>query len=210
MDDLETGKDKIKKICEILKNESLEPAKQEAQRIVEIAQNQAHEMIRAGEKKALASIDEARKRIGKEKELFQQSLAAGCKQALESLRQEIEKSLFNKEISDFVEKATKDEKVAAEMVTALIRAIEKEGTSADFSALIPQSLPVERVNRLLAKEMLEKLREKSVVLGDFLGGVQVKLHDKKLVLDVSDSSLKELLGKYLRKDFRTLLFGTQE
>src|ERR1700722_2522958 len=161
MDDLETGKDKIKKICEILKNESLEPAKQEAQRIVEIAQNQAHEMIRAGEKKALASIDEARKRIGKEKELFQQSLAAGCKQALESLRQEIEKSLFNKEISDFVEKATKDEKVAAEMVTALIRAIEKEGTSADFSALIPQSLPVERVNRLLAKEMLEKLREKS-------------------------------------------------
>jgi V/A-type H+-transporting ATPase subunit E len=207
MDDLETGKDKIKKICEILKNESLEPAKQEAQRVIEVSQNQAHEMLREAERRAYAIIEDARKKMAKEKELFEQSLAAGSKQAIESLRQEIENSLFNQEIASFVEGATKDEKVAAELITALVKAIEKEGTSADFSALIPQSLPPEKVNRLIAKEILEKLREKSCVMGDFLGGVQVKLHDRKLLLDVSDSSLKELLGKYLRKDFRNLLFA---
>jgi V/A-type H+-transporting ATPase subunit E len=207
MDDLETGKDKIKKICEILKNESIEPAKQEAQRIIDEAGEHAHEMIREAEKKAVSIIEEGRKKMEKERALFNASLTQAGKQALENLRQEIEKSLFNKEISSFVEKTTSDEKVASSLIAALVNAIEKEGTSADFSALIPRSLPADKVNQLLAKDILEKLREKSVVIGDFMSGVQIKLHDKEMTLDLSDSALKELLGKYLRKDFRQFLFS---
>ncbi len=206
MDDLETGKDKIKKICEILKNESIEPAKQEAQRIIDGAEAQAHDIIREAEKKAAALFEEGKKKIAKERELFELSLKQSGKQAIEELRQEIEKSLFNKEISEFVEKGTKDEKTVALLITTIVKAIEKEGISADFSALIPASLPPEKVNRMLTSDILSKLKEKGVILGDFLGGVQVKLHDKKLMLDLTDTALKELLGKYLRKDFRNILF----
>lgn len=208
MDDLETGKDKIKKICEILKNESLEPAKLEAERILSEAQNQAHEILRAAEKKAKETMEVERKKIEKEKELFQLSMKQACKQTIESLRQEIEASLFNKEISTAVEKGTRDEKLTAEMILALVHAIEKEGLSADFSAVISKTISAEKVNKMLARDILDQLREKSVVLGDFAGGVQIKLHDKNLVLDLSDSALRELLGKYLRKDFRALLFAS--
>lgn len=207
MDDLETGKDKIKKICEILKNESLEPAKQEAERIVSDAQNQAHEILRAAEKKAKELLEIERKKIEKEKELFTLSMKQACKQTMDALRQEIEATLFNKEIARAVEKGTRDEKLTAEMISAMVRAVEKEGLSADFSAVISKTIPAEQVNKMLAKDILEQLREKSVVLGDFAGGVQIKLHDKNVVLDLSDSALKELLGKYLRKDFRALLFA---
>lgn len=208
MDDLETGKDKIKKICEILKNESLEPAKQEGARIISDAQNQAHEILRAAEKKAKERLEAEQKKIEKEKELFQLSLKQACKQTIESLRQEIEATLFNKELTLLVENGTRDGKAMAEMISALVRGIEKEGLSVDFSAVISQTMGAKEVNQMLAKEILEQLREKSVILGDFAGGVQIKLHDKNLVLDLSDSALKELLGKYLRKDFRTLLFAS--
>lgn len=206
MENLDTGKDKIKKICEILKNETLQPAKQEAQQILEVAQQEAHNIVRDAEAKAEQILQDSKEKLKKEKELFDKSLRQGCQQGIEALRQDIEQKLFNLELSDWIEKQTVDADIAAKLITALVNAIEKEGVSADFSALIPAALPQDKVNALLVKEILEKLREKSVVVGEFIGGVQLKLHDRKLTLDLSEEALKELLGQYVRKDFRELLF----
>jgi len=59
---------------------------------------------------------------------------------------------------------------------------------------------------LLTHQVLNRLREKSVVLNGFDGGIQVKLHEQKMTLDLTDEALIELLQRYLRKDFRDLLF----
>lgn len=208
MNETETGKDKIKKICEILKNESLQPAKQEAQKIIEIAEAQAQEMIKKAEAKSIQIEQTTKAKLEKEKEIFQSSLIGACKQAVESLRQEIVDNLFNPELSLWINKALDDPKASSQLITALVNAIEKEGTSADFSASISKNLSTETINALLAKAILLKLKEKSVVLGGFSSGVQIKLHDKQLVLDMSETALKELLEKYLRKDFRKILFST--
>lgn len=207
MEDLETGRDKIQKICDILKNETLEPAKQQAQGIIEEAEVQAHTMIRAAEKKVTEMIQSAQEQIEKERKLFQGQLTEALRQALEVLRQDIEQKLFNTELVAWVDKQTQDPKVGEKLITALVSAIEKEGTSADFSAYIPQSVPAEKVNALLAKQILSKLREKGVQVGDFKGGVQIKLHDRKLTLDLGDGAIVDLLARYLRKDFRELLFA---
>jgi V/A-type H+-transporting ATPase subunit E len=90
----------------------------------------------------------------------------------------------------------------------MIQAIEKDGISTDFSALIPKVASVQELNALLGKSVLERLKEGSVVVGDFAGGAKLKLHDKKMTIDISDSALKELFSRYLRKDFRKLLFGS--
>lgn len=206
MENLETGKDKIKKLCEILKNETLKPAQEEAQQILEIAQQEAHQIIRDAERKAIEVRSLAKAEIQKEKELFETSLQQACKQGLETLRQEIERKLFNDSLANWVESQTKDPEVGKKLITSLVTAIEKEGISADFSAIIPKEVPKEKVNALLAGEILNKLKEHSVVAGTFIGGVQIKLHDRKLTLDLSDEAIKELLGLYIRKDFRRLLF----
>ena len=54
---------------------------------------------------------------------------------------------------------------------------------------------------------MKKLKEHSVVLGDFDGGVKVKYVDKNLTIDVSDETLMDLISRYVRKDFRKLIFG---
>jgi len=206
MENLETGKDKIKKLCEVLKNETLKPAQEEAQQILEIAQQEAHQIIRDAERKAGEIQNQSNIEIQKEKELFETSLKLACAQGIESLRQEIENKLFSDSLINWVDAQTKDPEVGKKLITALVNAIEKEGTSADFSALIPKDVPAEKVNALLGREILDKLKEKSVVVGSFIGGVQLKLHDRKLTLDLSDEAIKELLGLYIRKDFRRLLF----
>ncbi len=60
---------------------------------------------------------------------------------------------------------------------------------------------------LLAHEILEKLKEKSVLIGSFTGGIEVKLHRENITLDMSDDALKELMANYIRKDFRELIFS---
>lgn len=208
MEKLETGKDKIKKICEILKNETLAPAQEEAQNIVRAAQEEAEHLIRQAKERSESLIQESQRAIEKERQIFQTSVQRALQQAMESLRQEIESSLFQKNLVEMIQKETVDPKVGAALITALVQAIQKEGTSADFSAAIASSLPPEKINALLAKEILESLREKSVQVGKFIGGVQIKLHDKKITLDLSDTALAELLSRYLRQDFRKLLFAS--
>jgi V/A-type H+/Na+-transporting ATPase subunit E len=207
METLDTGKDKIKKICEILKNETLQPAKEEAQKILETAEQEARAILRDAETKADALLQAAKSKIAKERELFERSLGQACREGMEALRQDIENKLFNPTLTEWVDEQVSDAKCGAKLINALVTAIEKEGTSADFSALIALHLPPEKVNVLLLKTVLEKLREGSVVVGEFIGGVQLKLHDRKLTLDISDEALKELIGQYIRKDFREILFS---
>ncbi|MCH9627060.1 MAG: V-type proton ATPase subunit E [Chlamydiales bacterium] len=206
MESLETGKDKIKKICDILKNETLQPAKEEAQQIIEAAGEEAHQIIRDAEAKAEELFSAAKAKVAKERELFEGSMKQACRQGVEALKQEIENKLFNDELVEWLEKNAADPQTSSKLISALTQAIEKEGISADFSALIPKQVPAEQVNALLAKEIVERLRAQTVEVGDFGGGVQLKLHDRKLTLDLSDRALKELLGQYIRKDFRELLF----
>lgn len=206
MENLDTGKDKIKKICEILKTETLTPAKEEAQRILSVAEQEARTIIREAETKAEQILQTAHTKREKERELFDSSMQAACRQSVESLKQDIENKLFNSELSKWIEQQTTDSKVGAKLIETLVAAIEKEGTSADFSALIPVSVPADKVNAVLIKKVLDSLKEKSVTIGAFAGGVQLKLHDKKLTLDLSDEAIKELIGQYIRKDFRALLF----
>lgn len=206
MDDFETGKDKIKKICTILKDEALQPAREEAKQILNVAEQEARQMIKDADASAKKIMNEAQKKIESDQELFNNSMKQACRQIIEALKQEIENKLFNKTLSSWLQKETVDPSVGAKLITALVKAIEKEGTSSDFSAIIPEQMSVENVNALLVKEIMEKLREKSVMVGPIAGGVQLKLHDKRFTLDVSDEAIKEWLGQYISQDFRNLLF----
>lgn len=210
MDNLETGKDKIKKICEILKTETLEPAKAEAQQVIHDAKEEAERILQEARKKAAAIEKEAYAKQERDRRVFEHSLTSASKQALEALRQAIEKDLFNTELSKWMIEHTAEPSLAKKFIETLVNAIEKEGISADFSASVARGIPTEKVNALLLERIVQKLKEKSVVLGDFQGGVRVKLNDKQIMLDLSDSALSEILQRYLRKDFRALVFKKQE
>lgn len=208
MDQPESGKDKIRAICNLIRNETLEPAQAEAQRIIAEAENRARALLHDAEMKAARLIQQAQEKMEKERALFNSSLVAATRQALEALRQDISTKLFNSEFTQWIEQQSRDPKIAALLISTLVQAIEKEGTNVDFSAYIPKTLSPASVNAELGTSLAQKMREKGVVVGDFLGGVKLKLHDKQLTLDLSESALRELFARYMRKDFRSLLFTT--
>jgi V/A-type H+-transporting ATPase subunit E len=203
----ETGKDKVKKICDILRRETLDPALTEAEQIIRSAKEQAEEIVASGRKEVEAMKEQARQETERQKNVFESSLGQACKQALEALKQDIEEKLFDRELGRIITKHTQDPRVLAELITAVVRGIEKEGIGAVLSVSVPAAVPARQVNQLLAQEILEKLKEKSVLVGPLTGGIEVKLHKENMTVDISDTALKELVADYIRKDFRAMIFG---
>ncbi len=203
----ETGKDKVKKICDILRRETLEPAQREAEDVIQSANESAAKIVMDARREAELVLEDARQEIQRQKNVFQSSLHQACKQALESLKQTIEAQLLNKELGRLISAKTQDPKVLAHLIEAVIQALQERGIEADLSVYIPAKVPARAVNELLAAELLHKLREKSVLIGTIVGGIEVKLHHDNITIDISDATLRELVASYIRKDFREMIFS---
>lgn len=207
MKGLESGKDKVKKICDLLKQETLEPAQHEAQEIIHTAHRRAEELIAEAHRKIEEMHEVAHQEIQQQKMVFEASLAQACRQTLESLKQKIEHKLFDPELSHLLTKPLQEPKVVARLIEAVIQAIEKEGIDSDLSVAVSSAVPAQEVNALLAKKILERLKEKSVLISSLGGGIEVKLIQQNMTVDISDTAFKELVAGYIRKDFRELIFG---
>lgn len=208
MKNLENGEEKIQQICDAIRKETLEPALRDAQKIIDEANLKAEKIIQDAQAKAESHTAEARRTIDQEKNVFQSSLSQAVKQSLESLRQDIETKLFNDQLQDILQKPASNPKVIADLINAIIKAIEKQGIETNLAAIIPASVPAKEVNELLLEEVVKRLRNKSVEVGNFAGGAQVKLTGKNMTIDISDTALKELLSNYVRKDFRKLILNS--
>lgn len=207
MKPLDKGQDKIDKICKVLKEETLAPAKEEAAKIIEDAKAEAERIIKDAQKEAEALHNKAKDEIQKERNVMETSLRQAGKQALEALRQDVEAKLFSNELSSMVRGGASGPDLIAKLIGSIIQAVDKEGAKADLTALVPATVSAKEVNAALGDAVVKKLREGGVAVGSFAGGAQVRMNADKMTIDVSDQALQELLATYVRKDFRKLLFG---
>jgi len=206
MSNLATGKDKIQEICDSIRKETLEPVKQEAREIVENAHLQAAAIVKQAKSEAEASRMAATQDIAEKQRLFQASLELSCRQGIESLKQKIEQELFNPELSEMVVKETSSPHIIVRLLESFMKSLEEKGIEEDFEAVIPKDISPRTINGLLLGKILERLKNKSVEIGDFHGGVQIRMKDRKITIDISDVALREIIAAYIRRDFRELVF----
>ena len=204
---VDTGRDKVKQICEVLRKETLEPAIDEAKGILDDAHKKGQQIVAEAKDKAAKMIADAEREIEKKYGVFKASLNQGARQAIEWLKQEIEERLLNRNLASMIAKATSTPQVLADMVSAVIKAVEEEGLETELSVIIPASIEPRQVNELLGKELLELLKEKSVIVGPKKGGIEMKLHKENITIDISNSALLELMTRYIRKDFHKYFFA---
>lgn len=205
---LENGCDKIQKISEAIRKETIEPAQEEARRILDEARKQADQLLKESQNESEQLLLAAQKIIEKERSIFRASLEQAAKQGVEALKQEIEQKLFNTALQKSIESAASDPRLIADLITAVLRGIEKDGVHSDLIAYIPSSINPTAVNLLLTADILKRLSDSTVRVGDFNGGAKIRLENKKMTIDFSNQEIEELLSRYIRKDFRTLFFAS--
>lgn len=207
MKGLETGKEKIQKLCDALKKETLEPAKQEAREIVENAHLQAEEIVRKAKEKAEEFLHKAKSEMEEKSKIFHASLQLAARQGLELLKQKIEEQLFDQQLSELVLKEMSDPKVIAHLIDAFMKIMQEKGVEEDFVAVIPKNISPRSINALLGQQLLDRLQGQTVMVGDFAGGAKIELKGRKITIDISDAAVRELIAQYIRRDFREMIYS---
>lgn len=207
MKTLDTDQDKIKKICDALRKDTLEPAQQEAAKIVDEAKEKAKQIILAAETEAEKIVKRAQSEMEQEKNVFQSSLSQAGKQGIEVIKQEIQAKLFNPELVKLVDKETADPKVIASFIEAITKAIQTQGLGGDLLVSIPKNISPQAITALLHQSVIQRLKGGEVELGDFKGGATVRLEGKRMTLVLTEETIRELIALFISKDFRKFIFG---
>jgi V/A-type H+-transporting ATPase subunit E len=202
-----SGKEKIQKICDALKKQTIIPAKKQAEEIIENAKMEAKSILEDAKEQAANVKEKANRDIESLKKQAFAAIKLSCRQVVDELKQNIEKNFFNKNLKNLVVEGVGDSKVIASLIKTVIEAIEKEGIETDLSVYVSEKVKTEEINKCLAKDILEKLREKKVLEGDFSGGAKIKMHNMQITLDISGEAITSLVAEYIRKDFRDMIFG---
>jgi len=200
---MDSGKDKVRKICEALKKETLDPARKEAEEIVENARKEAEGMIHRAKVEGEKLVASAKAKIEEEKRVFNSALHMGAKQALASLRQAIEEKLFSEQLHHLVAGKMGSPDAVANCIAALI------ASAGEGEVVLPKGVDRKEVASSLLSKGLEKIAQGGMHVGEFAGGAQLKLIGKHITLDLSDEAISGLLASYIREDFRHLLFGSK-
>lgn len=202
----ETGKEKVQQICDLLKKETLEPAHEEAKKIIKQAQAHADQIIEGAKSESDQIFKAMKADMEKEKRVFDAAMNLACKQAITSLKQEIEHRIFNEALLTEVRGAASKPELIAQIIQSICEGIAKEGIEGRLQAFVPNTTSPKDIASQLASQIVEKIGKEGISLGDFAGGAQVKIVEKNLILDMSDKALRKFLADFIREDLRELIF----
>jgi len=201
-----TGDERLAAICQMIRNETLDPAREEAEELRRQAEINADNIIEQAKKKAEKLLAETRDQIEEERVTFQDALKSAARQTLEILKQRIERELFNPQLSEYLEEEFDDEQKTAELISLIIENIRDQGLEGNLSIWIGQKLNKEKVAAHLTKKALSSIPKDGIKVSDHKYGCTVKIIDQHLALEITPESIRDLMTNFLRSDFRSYLF----
>jgi V/A-type H+/Na+-transporting ATPase subunit E len=199
--------ERLAAICQMIRNETLDPALKEAEHIKQIAEREAARIRADAKQEAEKVLHEARVQLKEEKEAFEASLHLASEQLIGLLKEQIEKELFNPGIDHYLSDEFKDTTQIGTITRSVLEQLEKEGISGDLNVYIGKNLNKEELAAHILKDSLHKLAGHELRTGAFLSGVIIKAKDRHLSIEITPAAIRELLTPFLRPDFRRFLFN---
>jgi len=204
MKHLDTGSDKIKKICDAIRHETLEPAKQQARLIVEQAIDQAALIIQEARAQADAVMENARKSHEKEKHIFESSMVHSAKLFKEKFCSDIETHFLSSSINKVSSHLFHQSDMCAQVVSALISGFKNKSLNGDLVVILSSELNKQDFINHLTSDVKKQIS--SVENGTFSQGVILKVEGENLRIDFNTQGLNEALMDSVRPDFRKYFY----
>jgi V/A-type H+-transporting ATPase subunit E len=207
MDTHTTSDERLAAICQMIRNETLDPALKEAEHITQLAEREAARIRADAKQQAEKLLHETRQQLKEEKEAFEASLHQSAQQLLGILKEQIERDLFNPSVDQYLSEEFKDPSRVGSLMNLILEELAKEGISGDLAAYIGKNLNREEVVKHILKSSLQKLSIDEVKSGPFSSGVVIKIQDHHLAIEITPEVVREIILPFLRPDFRRFLFN---
>lgn len=201
-----TGDERLAAICQMIRNETLDPAKEEAEEIKHAAERDAARIRAEAKQHAEQMLHDARSLLREEREAFDASLEQASRQVLGLVKEKIEKALFNPALDHFLATEFSDVKKTASLLDLLIKQLQSEGLSGDLAIWLGKHLNTQEIIDTLGQETVKRISKEAISVGDFGQGIILKITNRHLCIEITPESLKEMMSAFLRPDFRAFLF----
>ena len=201
-----TGDERLAAICQMIRNETLDPAKEEAEEIKHAAERDAARLRAEAKQHAERMLHDARTLIREEREAFDASLEQASRQVIGLLKEKVERSLFNPALDHYLTTEFHDEKKTATLLDLLIKQIQSEGLGGDLAIWLGKHLSKEAIIHTLSQEAVHEISKEAISIGDHDYGIILKIVNRHLSIEITPEGLKEMMSAFLRPDFRTFLF----
>lgn len=206
MELIDSSKKKVKKICDVLLRDTLEPAQRKAEEIIDEANKKAEAIILQAADKASGMVKEAEAQIKEKQTVFDSSLKIATQKALTMLRDEVEFKLFHPELENQIRKYLNQKEIVVKIIDALVEALKKEGLGADLELVISKAFKPEEICAAILQDSLNVLNGKVIRIGENESGITLKCSGYHLSIDVTDDAIKGVISTYASESLRKILF----
>jgi len=202
-----SGDERLAAICQVVRNETLDPALREAEEIRLEAEHEANKIIENARKEADRLLHETKREIEAKQASFSSALEQATRQTLDLIRQQIEKELFSPQLTALLEEEFKGEKKNAHLLDLIIENLQKEGLEGNLGVWLGKKLSKEKIAKELAKASLKAIPKDGLSISEHSYGLIVKVIDKHISIEITPESIRDLIAGFLRAEFRTLLYA---
>jgi len=208
MTQIDTGNEKVKKICDLIKTQTLDPAKEEAKKIVLHAKKDAEKIIADAEEKARLILEQAQNECESKRKLLESSLRLAAKQAVSSLKQQITEELFSKPFAHSLKMETSKPSFIAKAIEISLQSIFKNIPDDELLFELPKTVSPEQILQELSSEARERVKKSQIEMGAFQGGVVIHYNKENIAIDLTDNAANQLLSRYIAQPMQQYLFHT--
>jgi V/A-type H+-transporting ATPase subunit E len=201
-----TSDERLAAICQMIRNETLDPAKEEAEQIKHAAERDAARVRAEAKQHSEHMLHDARTLLREEREAFDASLEQASRQVIALLKEKIEQSLFTPTLDSYLSSEFKDEHKTAALLDLLMQQLDSEGINGDLAVWLGKHLSKEVIVQQLGQEALKKISNEALHIGNHNYGFTLKILNRHLSIEITPEGIKEMLSTFLRPDFRAFLF----
>ncbi|MCI4624822.1 MAG: hypothetical protein L3V56_02570 [Candidatus Magnetoovum sp. WYHC-5] len=205
MNSLQDG-DKVQRISEFLKASAIEPAQKEAKSIIDKANAQKSIIIEEARREAQKILESAQDKIKETHFAMESALRIAAKQAINSLKIEIEETLLNKTIAKPLVTALNDQQLLRDLLSEIAKSYIKNNFTGNIDILLSQQTK-DKLKDFVQYEMAKGLKNTLNISHEIVpSGCKVFMKDNKVEIDITYEAVSELLFAYLKPEIRHYLF----
>ena len=198
---------RLQELTDKLYNEGLSKGKAEGEALLAQAKEKAAAIVEEARKEAEAIVGKARKDAEELSAKVSNDIRMASSQSMQATRMDIENLVVSKMVDTDVKKAMSSADFLKEVITAVARNFSAQESS-DISLVLPEAHKGEL--EPFVKNELGKILGKGVEASfskKIAGGFRIAPKDGGYFISMTDETMKELIGEYLRPATRKILFG---
>ena len=198
---------RLQELTDKLYNEGLSKGKAEGEALLAQAKEKAAAIVEEARKEAEAIVGKARKDAEELSAKVSNDIRMASSQSMQATRMDIENLVVSKMVDTDVKKAMSSADFLKEVIIAVARNFSAQESS-DIRLVLPEALKGEL--EPFVKNELGKILGKGVEASfskKIAGGFRIAPKDGGYFISMTDETMKELIGEYLRPATRKILFG---